>query len=70
MVLDPALGFVHPLNNHGTHYYLSAMGPVSLTLAVWCGWPALMLVFVLLSKDFGVPPRNTPRWVTHVSAVF
>jgi hypothetical protein len=70
MAPNMALGLVHPLNDHGTYYYLSATELASVTLAFWCGWLAIMLVFIIVPKDFLIPPPQAPRWVTHVSASF
>ncbi len=67
---NAALGLVYPLNNHGTYYYLSATELASVKLAFWCGWLTVMLVVVVVPKDFIIPPPQTPRWVTHVSVHF
>jgi hypothetical protein len=70
MVPDVTLGLVYPLNNHGSYHYLSATESASVTLAFWCGWLAIMLVLIIVPKDFIIPPPQTPRWITHVSASF
>jgi hypothetical protein len=70
MAPNVALGLVRPRNNHGAYYYLSATESASVTLAFWGGWLAIMLVFIIVPKDFIIPPPQTPRWVTHVSASF
>jgi len=67
---DIVLHLVYPMNDHGTYYYLSATESASLKLAFWGGMIAILLVVIVVPKDFIIPPPQTPRWITHVSASF
>jgi hypothetical protein len=70
LVPNYVLGLTHPLNNHGTYYYLSAVESASVDLAFWAGWIALFVATIVVPKEFVTPPPNTPGWVTHISSRF
>jgi hypothetical protein len=64
------LGFVQPLNSHGTYVYLTdveATGMEMLRIAFFTGF---LLAIAIVPKDFVLPPRGTPKWVTYVGAAF
>ncbi len=69
-VPDKTLGLIHPLNNHGTYYYLTTIESASVNLTFWLAWFVFMLVLIVVPKDFLIPPPSTPRWVSRVSASF
>ncbi len=67
---DIVAGLVHRFNDHGTYYYVSATESAAVILTFWCGWCALLIVLVVVPKEFTLPPPQAPRWVNRVSVRF
>ena len=47
---DPAAGLVHPFNEHGTYYYITASESAAATLSFWTAWTILLVVFLVVPK--------------------
>jgi hypothetical protein len=62
---NPALGFIHALNNHGSYVYLSETEWTGLSLLKSVFFVGLVGIFVVLPKDPTLAPPGTARWLTH-----
>ncbi len=65
---NPELGFVQSLNNHGSYVYVTDAESTGLALLSMAFMAGLLLALAIVPKDFILPPRGTPKWLTYVSA--
>jgi len=59
---NPAIGFVHARNNHGSYVYLSDAESTGLAM-LRNGF--MIGMFRILPKDPALAPPGTARWLTH-----
>jgi hypothetical protein len=64
------LGFVRPLNNHGSYVYLTDVESTGLALLFIAFFAGFALALAIVPKDFVLPPSGTPKWITHLGATF
>ena len=64
---NPALGWVHALNDHGSYVYISATEATGLGLLFHMGFAAGLAAILIVPKDFILPRPGTARWLTYVS---
>jgi hypothetical protein len=67
-VPHPDLGLVHRLSNHGSYVYISDSEATGMSLLVLAFLIGAGLTIVIAPKEFMLPPAETPRWLTYVSA--
>jgi hypothetical protein len=61
------LGLVYPLNNHGSHVYVSKVETTGLSLLMIAFFLGLLLAIAIVPKEPSLPPAWMPRWMTYVS---
>lgn len=65
---NPALGFVHPLANHGSYVYISDSESTGLALLMIGFFAGFLVAAIFVTKEAIHPPPGTARWVTYLSA--